>query len=300
MSESTSGLRRQIASASDLQSVVRTMRALAASNIGHYERAVSALIGYDRTIELGLGVCLRAEVGGAHEAAQPPAGRTNRPRPVGAIVFGSDQGLVGPFNDTIAAHAAATLAGLPQAAVWAVGERVAARLVEAGLLVIKTYAVPTSVDVIDTLVGRLQVDVETHPSQREQPHLLVFHNRPLAGALYEPTDRRLLPLDAAWLATMTRAPWPTASLPEVAGDGAATLRALVREYLFVSLYRGCAESLACENASRLAAMQRADKRIAELLETLRGSFACLRQGVIDAELFDVTAGYEAQSDRAAG
>ena len=61
------------------------------------------------------------------------------------------------------------------------------------------------------------------------------------------------------------------------GGGTATLRALIREYLFVSLFRACAESLASENASRLAAMQRADKNIDELLENLNGhSTVCAR------------------------
>ena len=61
------------------------------------------------------------------------------------------------------------------------------------------------------------------------------------------------------------------------GGGTATLRALIREYLFVSLFRACAESLASENASRLAAMQRADKNINELLEELKGhSIVCAR------------------------
>ena len=296
MSESTSGLRRQIASAGDLQSVVRTMRALAASNIGHYERAVAALVGYDRTIGLGLGVCLRADAGVAPPAAEASGPRQRGgPRVGGVVVFGSDQGLVGPFNDAIAAHAIATTPGLRQAAVWVVGDRVASRLAEAGVPLIRTYAVPASVEAIDALVGRLQVDIETHPSQLGDPHLQVFHNRPLPGALYEPVDRRLLPLDAPWLKTMTRTPWPGAGLPEVVGDVATTLRALVREYLFVSLYRACAESLASENASRLAAMQRADKSIDDLLEKLRGRLARLRQGAIDAELFDVTAGYEALS-----
>ncbi len=295
MTESTAGLRHQISSATDLQSVVRTMRALAASNIGHYEKAVAALVGYDRTIELGLGVCLRAQVELAVDDPEPPVRRTNQRRTPGVIVFGSDQGLVGPFNDTIADHAIATSPDLPRAAVWAVGDRVASRLAEAGIPVIRSYPVPTSVEAIDTLVGRLQVDVETHPSQLEAPRLQVFHNRPLPGSLYQPTGRRLLPLDTAWIATMTATPWPTKSLPEVVGDAAATLRALVREYLFVSLYRACAESLASENASRLAAMQRADKSIDDLLGTLRGSFARLRQGAIDAELFDVTSGYEALS-----
>jgi F-type H+-transporting ATPase subunit gamma len=76
------------------------------------------------------------------------------------------------------------------------------------------------------------------------------------------------------------------------GDGTVTLRALIREYLFISLFRACAESLASENASRLAAMERADKNIDELLENLHGTFERLRQGSIDEELFDVISGYE--------
>jgi F-type H+-transporting ATPase subunit gamma len=72
-----------------------------------------------------------------------------------------------------------------------------------------------------------------------------------------------------------------------------TLRALIRDYLFVSLFRACAESLASENASRLAAMQCADKNIDELLEDLNGSFHRLRQSGIDEELFEVISGFEA-------
>jgi F-type H+-transporting ATPase subunit gamma len=82
-------------------------------------------------------------------------------------------------------------------------------------------------------------------------------------------------------------------LPEVLGERTANLRAIIREYLFVSLYRACAESLAAENASRLAAMERADKNIEELLDTLEGTFHRLRQTGIDEELFDVVAGFEA-------
>ncbi len=72
-----------------------------------------------------------------------------------------------------------------------------------------------------------------------------------------------------------------------------TLRALIREYLFVTLFRACAESLASENASRLVAMQRADKNIQELQEDLKRTFHRLRQSDIDEELFDVISGFEA-------
>jgi F-type H+-transporting ATPase subunit gamma len=122
-----------------------------------------------------------------------------------------------------------------------------------------------------------------------------LYNRPASGAAYAPVTQRLLPLDESWHRRLVKLPWPTAALPEVIGDHTQTLRALIREYLFVSLFRACAESLASENASRLAAMQRADKNIDDLLETLNGTFHRLRQSGIDAELFDVTAGFEALS-----
>ena len=56
-----------------------------------------------------------------------------------------------------------------------------------------------------------------------------------------------------------------------------------------------ADSLASENASRLAAMQRADKNIDELLEDLNRTFHRLRQNGIDEELFDIVSGFEALS-----
>jgi F-type H+-transporting ATPase subunit gamma len=76
------------------------------------------------------------------------------------------------------------------------------------------------------------------------------------------------------------------------------VRAIIREYLFVSLFRACAESLARENASRVAPMERADRNIDELLADLHGNCHRLRRSGIDAERSDVISGYEALSTTA--
>ena len=81
--------------------------------------------------------------------------------------------------------------------------------------------------------------------------------------------------------------------PEVLGPRSSTLRALLREYLFVSIFRACAESLASENASRLAAMERADRNIDRMRVSLSDRFHRLRQGTIDEELADVISGFQA-------
>jgi F-type H+-transporting ATPase subunit gamma len=291
MSDSMSSLRRKISSAGDLQSVVRTMKALAASSIGQYEKSVRALADYYRTVELGLGACFRETESAAvapSRKGQIDAGA------IGAVVFGSDQGLVGQFNDVVADYAIKTLAALPgKPQVWAVGERVHARLADAGMPLMGLFTVPNSVQTITPLVGQIQIESESHRAKGEYARVYVFHNRPRSGALYEPVSQRLLPLDAQWQQALAKVPWPTGNLPEVMGGGPGTLRALIREYLFISLFRACAESLASENASRLAAMQRAEKNIDDLLENLQGTFHRLRQSGIDEELFDVISGFEA-------
>ncbi len=291
MSDTTASLSRKISSAGDLQSVVRTMKALAASSIGQYEKSVRALDDYYRTVELGLGACFRAS-----KVVAPTANRKQKTdtSAIGAVVFGSDQGLVGQFNDVVADFAVKTLAALPgKPEVWAVGERVQARLTDAGLKPIGIFAVPNSVQSITPLVGQIQIESEARRAKGEYARLYIFHNRPKSGALYEPVSQRLLPLDAAWQKGLAEVPWPTKILPEVMCSDTVTLRALIREYLFISLFRACAESLASENASRLAAMERADKNIDELLETLHGTFHRIRQAGIDEELFDVISGFEA-------
>jgi len=289
MTDTAASLRRKIDSAGDLHSVVRTMKAMAAASIGQYERSVRALADYYRTVELGLSVCFRGAGSAAAMTAQP-----RQAAAVGAVVFGSDQGLVGQFNDVVADFTLATLAALPgQARVWAVGERVHARLADAGLTPLGLFPVPNSVQAIAPLVGQILVASETRHGRAELTGLHLFYNRHVADAVYAPAVQRLLPLDDDWRHQLAGLPWPTANLPQVIGSGSATLRALIREYLFVSLFRACAESLASENASRLAAMQRAEKNIDELLEDLNGTFHRLRQSGIDEELFDVISGFEA-------
>ena len=165
MSDSLASLRRKIGGAGDLKSVVRSMKALAAASIGQYEKSVLALSDYYHTVELGLVVCLRMRAGTATVRTEraPAAAKA-----VSAIVFGSDQGLVGQFNDVLADFVAKTLEALPgEKKVWAVGERVESRLADAGLTPAGLFAVPTSVDAITPLVDQILIEGETHYGKGE-------------------------------------------------------------------------------------------------------------------------------------
>jgi F-type H+-transporting ATPase subunit gamma len=288
--ESAASLRRKIGSAGDLESVVRTMKAMAASSIAQYENAVRSLEDYYRTVQLGLAASFRqdASATASTRVSQKEAGVT------GAVVFGSDQGLVGQFNEVMVEFVLQTMEHLPgEKTVWAIGERIQSRFADTDLLAKESFALPNSISAITPLVGQILIEMESQRQKGAVTQVYLFHNRPKSGAIYTPVVQRLLPLDDLWRRDLAAIRWPTQNLPEVMNGGGQTLLALVREYLFVSIFRACAESLASENASRLAAMQRAEKNIDELLEDLNRTFFRLRQSGIDEELFDVVSGFEA-------
>jgi F-type H+-transporting ATPase subunit gamma len=265
------------------------MKALAASSIAQYERAVESLHEYTHTVELALSVCLR-DSGSIERPAATPRPSALR----GAVIFGSDQGLVGRFNESLMEFAAGALLALPGKTthVWVIGERMRELVASSKLPSPATLPVPHSVDAISPLVSQIVIDLAKVGVRGEMGEIYLFNNQPTRDAGYEPHLKRLLPLDALWQRDLAALAWPSKVLPQVLGSTASTIEALIGEHLFVLMFQACAQSLASENASRLAAMQRAEDNIAKILKDLKRSFHRMRQQSIDEELFDVVSGYE--------
>ncbi len=293
MSDSIENLHHRIDGAEDLQAVVRTMKALSASNISQYERAVNAVDVYANTVESGLIACLSQSDIELSKTTSQQQNQRNKRNNTGLIVFGSDQGLIGQFNDLLAQslhEKSAEFSG--DLHVWAIGERMADQLTELKIPLTGLFKVPNSVNAITQLVEQLLVVTESEFVQNEISQLYVFYNgtsSDISGYTIE--CQQLLPLDAHWQQNLAKTKWKTNNLPETLGSPQQTLQKLISEYLFVSLFRACAESLASENASRLATMQRADKNISEMLDELTHNYHQLRQEGIDNEMFDVVTSF---------
>lgn len=294
MADTLESLQRRKQSAAELDSVVRTMKAMAASNIGQYEAAVKSLQDYYRTVALSI----YASFLNQPVRASLVSSINKKENETIAIVFGSDQGLVGRFNDALAEFVQHQLQQInSNKNIWIVGERMLPSFNEKNFAASKTFVVPNSVDGITSLVNEVLVKIE---EAREQGHLhalYLFHNAPVNEAGYDQTMSQLLPLDGQWKKDIGITSWETKNLPQVIGGNEKLLPALIREYLFMSLYKACAESLASENASRLEAMRRAEKNIGEMLDDLKQTYNRLRQSTIDEELFDVVAGFEALKNK---
>lgn len=289
--ETTEQLHRRIESYEDLQSIVRTMKALSAVSIRQYEQAAGALAEYYRTVELGLHVVLR------QLRDTTPAQEHRRDGELAAIVFGSDHGLCGRFNEEIVDYALERLQSAPTAfdsrRVLAVGARAAALLEAARQPVEEDFLVPGAAARITATVQQILLKIDDWRTQAGVNRVYLFYNRHLEGSAHRPTGIQLLPVNLRRFRRLEEERWPSRRLPTFTMDAQPLLARLLRQYFFVSVFRACAESQAAEHASRLAAMQAAEKNLGDRLEDVVGEYRRVRQDAITTELLDVVAGFEA-------
>jgi F-type H+-transporting ATPase subunit gamma len=283
-------------SAGDLLSVVKTMKALAAVSIRQYQKAVESLTDYNRTVEMGLQIVLKERMGATMQRKDATMKR------LGVIIFGSDQGLCGQLNEQISSFMLENVkaAGVKKEnrKILCIGARVADYVEDAGQPIDELIATPGSTSGITPLVQEIIMVIDEWHFKQNVDHFVLFYNKYQSGAIYHPHRVQLLPVSRDWLRDIARKKWESKSLPIFRMDGDQIFSSLIREYLFVSLYRAFAESLASENASRLASMQNAEKNIEEQLQELHVQFHRTRQMTITEELLDIVSGFEALQEQA--
>ena len=292
--ETIETLKKKLGSTEDLQSVVRTMKALAAVSIRQYEEAVRSLDTYNRTIELGLYVLLKDTQSRMTPAPHPTGKKT------GVVIFGSEQGMCGQFNERIVSFATDHIDEMridpEDLAVLVVGERAAAQLESLKDSIDAVFPIPGSTSGITRSVQEVVLRIESWRSGRDIERIILLYNKSGGRSSYDPVLQQILPVDPEWLARIKKTAWPSRVLPIFRMESRRLFSALIRQYLFASIFRAFAESLASENAGRLAAMQLAGKNIEETLEDLNSRYHRQRQSSITAELLDIASGFEALRD----
>ena len=286
--ETLESYRRRIAVVTEMQSVVKTMKTLAAVNIRQYETAVDSLTDFSRTLRLGFQILF------PNQKAEFQSKQTSNR--FGAVVFGSDQGMCGQFNERITEYFKAHVEDCSQPPsswrTFVLGARLESQLADSPIKVSSRFELPGSLAGITPLVQVLLPELERRQAEHGFESVDIFHNRRLSASTYRPSHFRLLPPDLTSLSTRRPGEPGFRTLPTYSMDRETLLRALVRQYLFVALYRACAESLASENASRIAAMQAAERNVEEKLSELTRDFNQQRQFAITEETLDLINGFE--------
>ena len=294
--QDSEALKRKIASADALSSVVRTMKTMAAVNIRQFETAADSLRNYTSTIESGIEMLLSETTAPTGIESPISTART------GTIVFGSDQGMCGQFNEQVARFAVELRdhGSSAHAPVFCVGHRVRDKLESLSVPVTHASSLPGSAAGISDLAQDLVASIDEWRQQFGFHAIQVIHNRRTSAVGSKPVATQLLPVPLNLIRTQAakrRTP-SDRSLPLWTMQHDELLSGFVRQWIFARLFRVIAESLAAENAARITAMQSAERSISDRLQTLRSTFAQQRQTAITEELLDVVTGFEAMNSGA--
>ena len=291
MAQTLEILTRRTETMRSIGGIVRTMKTMSVLNAHPYERAARNITDYRMTVLKGL-----------HAFVQQHGPLAFEPTPAGdhaIVVFGSDHGLCGNYNEVIAAVVAEHVANTASTRIICVGAQMEDALAGFGLSVEATLMSPTTPDGLGRLAGALVTQLDQIRRGGGPTTLavsLAFSERSAHGQQV-PVMQQLLPLDPELTRSLAERRWKSRSLPRSSLPPSILLAALIRGYLFASLSRTAAEALVTENAARLLRMQQAEQSVADRLEELRAETRAVRQDEITTELLDVIIGFEALKRR---
>lgn len=289
MGQSLEVLGRRTTSMQGIRSVVHTMKSLSVINAAPYEQAARAIEAYHDTVLQGLHAFL-SQSGTVNTSVKDAATQV-------LVVFGSDHGLCGNYNESLASHVGQHIASRTGHAptVLCIGAQMADALIDQGQSVEKTFFPPASVDGIGRLANVLTQEldgVRRTNQDRDIVVTLAYFSRG-DGGFQVARIAPLLPLDPELVRELQSKPWASRSLPYFSMTSEKLFMSLIREHLFASLFRAAAEALVTENAARLALMQQAEQSVDDRLDALKSETRALRQSEITTELLDVIIGFEA-------
>ncbi|MBJ3762019.1 F0F1 ATP synthase subunit gamma [Maribius pontilimi] len=288
MTQTLESLSHRLSSLQGIRSIVHTMKTLSVINAAPYEHAASAIEAYQETILLGLHAFL------SQIRPLDPDPSASRARAL--VVFGSDHGLCGNYNQALASYLAHNADGSGGTqTILCVGAQMADALRDVGLPPEVTVFPPASVDGIGRLANLLTrriAEIRQDFGTDDMDISLAYFTRDGQRG-QRPELAKLLPLDPDLIRDLQRKPWKSRSLPIFTLPRPELFNALIRGHVFASMFRAAAEALVTENAARLAQMQQAEQAVDDRLEDLASEIRSVRQTEITTELLDVIIGFEA-------
>ena len=295
------GLKRRIKTTTSLKDIVSSMKTLSMVSVGQYEKSTKALKQYSESIELSLLALIKGR-------SIPTTIHQKLKEKIVVIVLGSDQGLVGRFNKSIANF---TMENLKQNGIdindvdfIVGGKSLSSKILSLGYDINTLFTMPSSVKAMITVAKKIVLklwDIQSKQQNgdkdfsfsNQQLKVYIFYNSKNEHSVIVQNMMQLLPVDTNFLKNLSQKKWPTKNIPIYAQRSRRTLFSIfMRQLLFANIYKAVAQSLAAEHFTRMISMQNAEKNIDEHLEQMNLEYQQRRQTEITNELLDVVVGAE--------
>jgi F-type H+-transporting ATPase subunit gamma len=273
----------RIGSMGELLNIVGAMRSLAGMRVQEALRALPGIRRYAETVAEGLGETLLLLGGERLPSRREPAR-------LALVLYAAEHGLAGGFNEKLMDAAEAQLG--PRDRLFVLGSRGAALAVERGLAPCWHHPMATRSAAVPETAERLSAALYRHISEEGVTRVEVIFCRYREGGTGTIERRQLLPLDAGALAAGQPRQAPLSNL-----EAAALHQRLIAEYVFAALSEAAMETIASENAARLAAMVAAHDNVSHKLDSLHNDARRMRQSEITAEILELVAAAKALDEK---
>jgi F-type H+-transporting ATPase subunit gamma len=274
----------QIGSLKDLSGVIAAIRVMATVQMQQAEHALDAVRDYTEIIRRAFAeAALLVPEGHVAASAQVPA------RPA-LVVFASEHGFCGGFNQALIRTAAETLQQSPNLHLLFVGSRGALRAAEYGLYPHLTLTMATDIAGINAAARRVAAELYRMFVAQTITSAEMLYIREAAGNHTSLERVALLPLETP------QSSGNQSTLSPLINMVPSRLRdEIAAEYVFAMLEGAALESFASENAVRFRTMQAAHESIQRKSADLNRLARRLRQETVTAEILELVSGAEASN-----
>ena len=294
--ETLDNLKKTLDTSKSIKQVVSTMKALSGANIKKYEKIVKVLYAYRSNIELALQALMMYNDVNINELDFVKNSKDKKEKNL-AIIFGSNQGLCGRFNDKMMNFVVDDIKSSDKTKIIVVGERLNMLMSNTKLNIEKSIPVPNSIDNISSTIFDILEVIEKEIENKTSDKVFLYYTAnddTMNGTL---TKTRLIPVDKRILENAQKKVWPTNNIPYWQTNSKTLIVDLLKQYIFVGLNNALINSIASEQKNRLITLQNAENNINDLIRTKNLEYNQKRQGTITSELLDVVTGYAVAKKR---
>lgn len=272
----------QIGSLKELLEIVAALRAIAAVQMQQSQRSLDAIRDYADIVRRALA---EAATLVPEDGSGSAGGGVQRP---GLVVFCSEHGFCGAFNEPLITAAAEASKSAPNLQLIFVGNRGAQRSSERGLRPALTLPMATHSGGVTATARRVAADLYRMFIAQTLTSVEAIYTREETGQRANLVRLKLLPLETPAIEEHQSRMSPLVNL-----DPRRLFDELAAEYMFAVLEAAAMESFASENAARFRTMEAAHENIANKSKELGRTMHRMRQEAVTTEVLDLIGGFEA-------
>jgi len=269
--KTTEEIQEKIKKFEDIGKIILSMKSIASLNVQNSQHQILSLRNYEEEITDSLKMLL---------SYYPNINLSFEKGKKAIIVYGSDQGLCGLFNERIANFVKNNIKNYEGLII--IGKKLDETIQDNKL---KSFSSPVNYEVIYSYASELLEYITEIYVSGKINEIYVAYNQFLGVGKYIPVYRRIIPFEIK-REDVFKFPPITDIKPE------KILSNLIVEYIFSNIYRSYLESFLSENSVRLMNMNNASRTIEKSIKRLEIEKNYYRQEEITGEIQEILIAYK--------